>query len=149
MKKNIILLAIAATAAALSLNVNAANPRRALVGTRWAAPAIVDAREEVATGQTSLFLLLEFGPGGQARAQYCERLGIHRGAVERGPSFPLRYKVKQAKGDGTVEIILKGKITDASSAVYKTRPRRTIETATGVYRGNTLDCGLGVFEKIL
>lgn len=153
MKKFFALLAIAATAAALSLNVNAASPRKALAWTQWTAPAQMDAREAVTPGEvaaTPYFLLVEFGPGRQARAQYCEALGgEHAGTREVGPSYPLKYRIRRVHNDGTMDIELKGKINDASTALFKTRPRRWVVTATGTIKDNKLVCGLGEFEKNL
>lgn len=148
MKRFFVFLAIAVTATALSLNVNAANPRRALVRTTWVGAAIFDAREDTPAEDSQYFLRLDFGPNGMVNAQYLEDRGPMRGSVALGPVYPLRYKILQAHADGTLEIELRGKIHDASSALYKTKPRRWLYTSSGVVRDGELICGLGDFEKI-
>lgn len=149
MKKIYTLLAIAATAAALSLNMNAASPRKALNWTAWAAPAQMNVNEaEVPAEATPFFLMIELGPSGNARAQYCESFGEYGGAREIGPSFPLRYKIRKVHNDGSMDIKLKGEIFDGSTAIYKTRPRKKILNSAARVHNDTLKCGFGTFIKI-
>lgn len=149
MKKYFITLAIAAAAAALTVNVNAANPRSALKNTIWLTPAQMNAEEPVNEEEAApYYLLVEFGPGGLARAQYCTIKGEYSGIREFGPSFPLKYKVRDVHNDGSMNIKLKGEIYDAGSVLYKIKPRRKIRTATGMIRDNKLFCGFGEFKQI-
>lgn len=149
MKHIISFIAIAALCAAVCLNANAKSPRRVLVGTEWVGPAWIDAREDApADPEINYHLLLSFGPGGMVNAQYCETRGSHRSATPLGPVWPLKYKIRQAHNDGSIDIVLKGRIKDGSSAIYKTKPHRWLTTATGTVDGDSLECGLGTFTRI-
>lgn len=144
------LLIALALFAALCINADARNPRRALNRTTWAAPVVMNVRDTAAVSpDVNYILVLEFGPNGQVLAQYYEtRSEFHIGAVPRGGLYPLKYKIRQVHNDGSMDIKLKGKIHDVSSAVFKTTPKRWIFSAAGNVNGDEMDCGLGSFKRI-
>jgi len=149
MKKIFTLFALAVIAAALTFNADAKSPRRALVGTVWTGPAIMDAREDVpADNGLKYNLRIEFGPGGNAMAQYIQTRGSHRGAVSMSKAYPIHYKIKQVYNDGSMRLEFDGQVLDASSALYKTRPRRWVYTTSAVLHDGLLICGLGQFQQI-
>ena len=147
MKHLLITLAIFA---ALCINADARNPRRALSRTAWVAPAVMNVRDTSAVSpDVNYILVLEFGPNGQVLAQYYEtRSDFHIGAIPRGGMYPLKYKILQVNNDGSMDIKLKGKIHDVSSAVYNTKPKRWIYCAAGNVKGEDMDCVLGAFRRI-